>query len=103
MVGIVWPMKGSKGNEYSVELTDEGFECDCMGFGYHGYCKHSRRENTGASISKMQGFFTPKEQVDQTTRKELDRIASIDKQIDLMDRYPDAEAMIERLKKGYLE
>jgi len=42
MVGIIWPMKGSKGNEYSVELTDEGFECDCMGFGYHGYCKHSR-------------------------------------------------------------
>ena len=52
---------------------------------------------------EIQGFFTPKEQVDQTTRKELDRIASIDKQIDLMDRYPDAEAMIERLKKGYLE
>ena len=52
---------------------------------------------------KMQGFFTPKEQVDHSTRKELDRIASIDKQIDLMDRYPDAEAMIERLKKGYLE
>ena len=52
---------------------------------------------------EMQGFFTPKEQVDQTTRKELDRIASIDKQIDLMERYPDAEAMIERLKKGYLE
>ena len=52
---------------------------------------------------EMQGFLTPKEQVDQTTRKELDRIASIDKQIDLMDRYPDAEAMIERLKKGYLE
>lgn len=52
---------------------------------------------------EMQGFFTPKEQVDQTTRKELDRIASIDKQIDLMDRYPDAEVMIERLKKGYLE
>ena len=52
---------------------------------------------------EMQGFFTPKEQVDQTTRKELNRIASIDKQIDLMDRYPDAEAMIERLKKGYLE
>ena len=52
---------------------------------------------------EMQGFFTPKEQVDQPTRKELDRIASIDKQIDLMDRYPDAEAMIERLKKGYLE
>ena len=52
---------------------------------------------------EMQGFFAPKEQVDHSTRKELDRIASIDKQIDLMDRYPDAEAMIERLKKGYLE
>ena len=52
---------------------------------------------------EMQGFFTPKEQVDHSTRKELDRIASIDKQIDLMDRYPVAEAMIERLKKGYLE
>ena len=52
---------------------------------------------------EMQGFFTPKEQVEHSTRKELDRIASIDKQIDLMDRYPDAEAMIERLKKGYLE
>ena len=52
---------------------------------------------------EMQGFFTPKEQVDHSTRKELDRIASVDKQIDLMDRYPDAEAMIERLKKGYLE
>ena len=52
---------------------------------------------------EMQGFFTPKEQVAQTTQKELDRIASIDKEIDLMDRYPDAEAMIERLKKGYLE
>ena len=52
---------------------------------------------------EMQGFFTPKEQVDHSTRKELDRIVSIDKQIDLMDRYPDAEAMIERLKKGYLE
>tara|TARA_B100001057_G_scaffold200479_1_gene201158 strand:- start:749 stop:961 length:213 start_codon:yes stop_codon:yes gene_type:complete len=52
---------------------------------------------------EMQGFFTPKEQVDRTTQKELDRIVSIDEQINLMDRYPDAEAMIERLKKGYLE
>ena len=34
---------------------------------------------------EMQGFFTPKEQVDHSTRKELDRIASIDKQIDLMN------------------
>ena len=41
-VGIVWPVTGSKGDQYSVELHDEGFECDCPGFGWHGYCKHSR-------------------------------------------------------------
>ena len=55
---------------------------------------------------EMQGFGqfdTPKERVDQKTQKELDRIASIDEQIDLMERYPDAEAMIERLKKGWLK
>ena len=56
----------------------------------------------------MEGFGfnennPPNETVDQTTRKELDRIASIDEQIDLMDRYPDAEAMINRLKKGWLD
>ena len=28
MVGVVWPVKGSKGNEYSVELHDKGFNCD---------------------------------------------------------------------------
>ena len=42
MVGVVWPVEGSRGNSYSVELHDRGFECDCQGFGYHGYCKHSR-------------------------------------------------------------
>jgi hypothetical protein len=50
MVGIIWPMKGSKGNEYSVELTDKGFECDCMGFGFHGYCKHSK-----AVVAQVEG------------------------------------------------
>ena len=37
-VGVVWPVVGSTGNNYSVELTDNGFECDCKGFGWHGYC-----------------------------------------------------------------
>jgi len=50
MVGIVWPVKGSKGNEYSVELTDKGFDCDCPGFGYHGYCKHSK-----AVVAQVEG------------------------------------------------
>ena len=42
MVGIVWPMQGSKGKEYSVELHNKGFNCDCTGFAFHGYCKHSK-------------------------------------------------------------
>jgi|TARA_X000000950_G_scaffold212167_1_gene255231 hypothetical protein len=42
MVGVVWPVTGSTGKDYSVELHDKGFTCDCQGFGYHGYCKHSR-------------------------------------------------------------
>ena len=43
MVGIEWPVKGSKGNEYVVSLHDSGFDCDCTGFAFHGYCKHSRQ------------------------------------------------------------
>jgi len=42
MVGTVWPMEGSKGKSYGVELHDQGFECECTGFSYHGYCKHSK-------------------------------------------------------------
>ena len=41
-VGTVWPVTGSKGDQYSVELTDHGFKCDCMGFPWHGRCKHSK-------------------------------------------------------------
>ena len=47
--------------------------------------------------------MSEKEQVDQTTQKEQTRIVSDDKQKDLLDRYPEAEVMIERLKKGYLQ
>ena len=36
-VGIVWPVTGSKGDEYSVEMTDQGFECDCPAY---RKCKH---------------------------------------------------------------
>jgi|TARA_B110000858_G_C17470809_1_gene322676 hypothetical protein len=42
MVGFVWPVKGSKDNDYSVELHDNGFDCDCTGFAFHGRCKHSK-------------------------------------------------------------
>lgn len=50
MVGITWPVVGSKGNEYSVTLDERGFECDCPGFGFHGYCKHSR-----SVVKKVEG------------------------------------------------
>ena len=36
-VGVVWPIIGSKGDEYSVEMTDKGFTCDCPAY---RKCKH---------------------------------------------------------------
>jgi len=50
LVGTVWPMDGSKGKQYSVELHEQGFECECTGFAYHGYCKHSK-----AVLKKVEG------------------------------------------------
>ena len=41
-VGVIWPVQGSTGKEYDVELTNEGFQCSCHGFVYHGHCKHSK-------------------------------------------------------------
>jgi len=39
--GCVWPVQSSRGgSDYSVELVDRGFSCDCTGFTYHGKCKH---------------------------------------------------------------
>ena len=43
-VDVVWPVEGSKpGVIYSVAYTPQGFTCDCQGFGFHGYCKHSKK------------------------------------------------------------
>ena len=39
--GIVWTVKGSSPEPYSVECTPKGFTCDCTGFTYRGKCKHS--------------------------------------------------------------
>lgn len=36
-IGIRWPVAGSKGNTYEVEMTDYGFACDCIAF---TKCKH---------------------------------------------------------------
>ena len=41
-VGVEWPITGSTGNASGVEMTDNGFVCNCIGFAHHGKCKHSR-------------------------------------------------------------
>ena len=42
--GLVWKVPSSRGtSNYSVTLDAMGFECDCPGFGFHGYCKHSKQ------------------------------------------------------------
>lgn len=35
-----WLIKGSKGHEYVVEETENGMTCSCIGYKYHGKCKH---------------------------------------------------------------
>ena len=29
-VGVEWPVTGSTGNAYGVEMTDQGFVCSCI-------------------------------------------------------------------------
>ena len=36
-VGVQWPVVGSKGDNYSVEMTDYGFSCNCPAY---RKCKH---------------------------------------------------------------
>jgi len=36
-VGVCWPVTGSKGDAYTVEMTDYGFGCDCVAC---RKCKH---------------------------------------------------------------
>ena len=35
-----WEVKGSKDHVYTVEETENGLVCSCVGFKYHGKCKH---------------------------------------------------------------
>ena len=41
LVNTIWPVKGSKSNEYFVQMHEKGFTCDCLGFMYSGKCKHT--------------------------------------------------------------
>ena len=36
-IGIEWPVVGSKGDIYTVEMTNYGWECDCIA---RVKCKH---------------------------------------------------------------
>lgn len=34
------PVKGSKGDTYYVTNNNNNYKCTCVGFKYHGTCKH---------------------------------------------------------------
>lgn len=40
LTGVKWPVIGSKGDTYYVEMTDFGFSCDCIAF---AKCKHIKK------------------------------------------------------------
>ena len=37
LVGVKWPVTGSKGDRYHVEMFDSGFDCNCIAY---RKCKH---------------------------------------------------------------
>ena len=37
LVGVFWPVTGSKGDQYHVEMANWGFECSCVAY---RKCKH---------------------------------------------------------------
>ena len=40
LVSQSWAVKGSKGNEYKVSVTDGVWSCTCAGFGFRRKCRH---------------------------------------------------------------
>lgn len=37
LIGVRWPVTGSRGDQYHVEMTNWGFECNCQAY---RKCKH---------------------------------------------------------------
>lgn len=49
-VGVKWPVTGSKGDQYHVEMFDSGFDCNCIAY---RKCKHIKEiEKSCVQISK---------------------------------------------------
>ncbi len=40
-IGTKWEAAGSKGDVYTIELTDKGFSCDGWSMKRHAKCKHT--------------------------------------------------------------
>ena len=41
--GKSWQVKGSGEKTYTVELIGDKYQCDCVGYGFRGRCKHSQQ------------------------------------------------------------
>ena len=39
-IGLEWPVTGSKGNKYFVEMNNYGFDCNCVAY---RKCKHIKQ------------------------------------------------------------
>lgn len=39
-IGLEWPVTGSKGNKYYVEMNNYGFDCNCVAY---RKCKHIKQ------------------------------------------------------------
>ena len=68
-----------------VELCDALWDCESLD-----------------EVETMLYTLTPSERMQAETLMQIMVMNEQDEQLELMDRYPDAEAMIERLKKDYL-
>ena len=44
LVEVVWPVIGSKGDKYSVTMTNYGFDCNCAAY---RKCKHIKSVEEG--------------------------------------------------------
>tara|TARA_R110000772_G_scaffold2863_14_gene10536 strand:- start:5969 stop:6175 length:207 start_codon:yes stop_codon:yes gene_type:complete len=43
-VGVVWPVRGSKGDNYAVKMENFGFTCTCVAY---RKCKHIKSVEAG--------------------------------------------------------